>query len=211
MWIWIAVAAALFAALFAFALSAAVVRVRVRVAGARLTARFDMRLLWGLAGKTVQLPRLTPASLRHLIDRRRARARSRRATSAANRRKAKLGAGHPGRWVGWVNSFPRALVRTLAGRVVVRRLRLSGAVGTGDAATTAVAYGGAWAALGCLLGASHHYVRFDIDPEIRFVPDFSHRRLRLRCDCILSIRVADIMLAAIAVGAARLRGLRGRA
>ena len=102
--------------------------------------------------------------------------------------------------------------RYLARRAVGVRIEVALAVGTGEAASTGLAAGVAWAALGNL--AAH--LAFSLppgssDPVVRVIPDFRHRIFEASLDCIFRIRAGHIIGAVVRLlqGNRRRRTARG--
>jgi hypothetical protein len=203
-YVWILGAvAALAVAMAVVAAGPVVVRARLRADGPVARARLDFTALGGLVRRRVDLPRLGARTLRRWVRRKRLPARAR------GRRRVRLGR-RPTAWAQVARRIPRALRRTLSGRVVVRRLRLTAILGTGDAAATGLLVGSAWAAVGGLFAASHAVVRYSDDPRLDLRPDFTRRRLRLRVDCIAAVRLADIIHAIVRAALASRRRARSR-
>ncbi len=78
------------------------------------------------------------------------------------------------------------------------RIKLRIAYGSGDAASTAIAYGGINAAVYTLIGV---YSRFGeaIEQDIVITPDFDQKSFDLEAEVFLSARVGNIMLAIIRI------------
>ncbi len=79
----------------------------------------------------------------------------------------------------------------------VQRLRLRLAVGTGEAALTALCSGAAWAALTALVGAAGGRVGFARPPEVDVAADFSRRGLAAEWECIAETRLGHIIIAGV--------------
>ncbi len=95
----------------------------------------------------------------------------------------------------------RPVWRYLRRRLVVRRLHLRAALGTGDAAETAILYGGAWALWGMLSALLAGTVvvapgaaRFDLHP------DFHRPGWRVEGECIVAVRLGQVILAMLILG-----------
>lgn len=100
--------------------------------------------------------------------------------------------------------------RFLARRIWCRRVQLHMEVGTGNAMETALLCGGVWAVVGSVPTVLSGWVRLErTAPDLCVQPNFDARCLRVRTECILRVRVANAIIAAIwfAVRVLRTKGL----
>lgn len=68
--------------------------------------------------------------------------------------------------------------------------------GTGDAASTAILSGAIWALLSNALAFISNYINIEIK-NIRSDCDFNNKLLKIKCNCIINFRLADIILVAL--------------
>jgi len=100
----------------------------------------------------------------------------------------------PPRYLPWLRVAER-----LERRGRLKMFRWQTAVGTGDAATTALTVGALWALKGSLLSFLHR--RYRLPPAAttaKVEPSFAHARLFTEIECIFAFRVGQIMRASLA-------------
>lgn len=127
---------------------------------------------------------------------------------------ARLPAGGPREWLAalrtrleWWRRFSEA-THYLMATTVVQRLTIAIELGTGDAALTGLAIGALWSLFGaaCSLGA--RTLRFAPgQPQLLVTPRFDRTALRLRLNCILTLRVGHIIVAGSKLLQVRAKGV----
>lgn len=91
---------------------------------------------------------------------------------------------------------PLRIVRQILPRPLrVKQLVLESRVGTGDAARTGLAAGAFYGVLYTLLSPLVAVAVFEEKPQVRVVPDYDHTVLQWTADCIVALRLGDIIIA----------------
>ncbi len=173
-------------AVAALSLSVARARVQYELDGARQAAWIELRLLFGLWHRHWRVPEEHgrapapgPSHFGHRAQRVMVPGRD-----PTDLRPSK---GRSPAWRG---------VDYLRGRVRLSALHLDVRVGTGDAALTALAVGGAHALIGTALALLPSYFHLrGLRPDVRVHPDHAETRLQARADCIAATRLGHLMVA----------------
>jgi len=179
------------------------VRLRVRLSAGGGFVRLALvgRALFGLARFRAELAAL-PAKGRVRLKvagfgrgaERRFPAKGKRWTGAAAARLARTIRRYGG------FSFLRTWARGLLRGVVCTRWRADLEIGTGDAASTGVAAGAAWAAMGMAAGAAGTLMRLDTRPHGGVRPVFHEPRLALVWEADFRIRLSTLLGALARLG-----------
>jgi hypothetical protein len=88
-------------------------------------------------------------------------------------------------------------IHGLLRRATFRDCEIRLCIGTGDVASSGVACGVTWAALGTFLGWLSHLSRFPHPPSIRIQPDYSQRQLSAEVRCIVEIPAGHAIVAGL--------------
>lgn len=133
-------------------------------------------------------------------------------------RRSRAAAGAPGASAALRSLSPGAVMRLvlpawryLRRRIWCRQLRADAVIGGFDAAQTAILYGGAWALWGSVLAGVASVIR--LSPRAAAfapVPDYSQPALRVKIECILTLRVGHVMAASSLLLVSALRQRRWR-
>ncbi|MCL6592567.1 MAG: DUF2953 domain-containing protein [Alicyclobacillus sp.] len=104
-------------------------------------------------------------------------------------------------WPVWSRVFSgiwRSIRHTLR-RTHVEQLHWQTTIGTGDAASTGMACGAVWAAMGSVFGRLSHLTQCHSIPRMRVQPDFQTPQFRTELECIAWIRAGHAILGAVGV------------
>ncbi|MGI9862175.1 DUF2953 domain-containing protein [Moorella naiadis] len=116
---------------------------------------------------------------------------------AAGRVLGFIARGRLARWLNFLRRL-RLIWRRFFARVTCQRLRVFLTLGTGEPATTALAYGSAWSLLACLYQNLRHRAHLDLlKPELQVTPRFAAPALLGDFNCILTFRLGHIISAGL--------------
>lgn len=102
----------------------------------------------------------------------------------------------------------REAARYLMAAVFIRRLTVAVELGTGDAALTGLTIGALWSLFGASRGVATRSLRFGPgQPQLLVTPRFDRCALRLRLNCILTLRVGHIIVAGSKLLQVRTKGV----
>ncbi|NMB33795.1 MAG: DUF2953 domain-containing protein [Clostridium sp.] len=87
----------------------------------------------------------------------------------------------------------RRTARYLRYRLKIKKVDFNIVFGTGDSSSTAIFVGVAWAGVSIILSSLYHFVGIE-RKCISIKPDFQKKKLNIRLYCILTVRVAHIII-----------------
>ncbi len=84
------------------------------------------------------------------------------------------------------------ILRYAGSRVEFSDIYIRSAFGTGDAATTGMAYGAAWALVGNVYGYLCKFVNVKF-PTVELLPDYNEKKFKIEAQGIIKIRIVHII------------------